>query len=142
MSSAGGSGVRAKFVDQPTDLADLRKLLEDARGRLVSARRGVGDEVLLRIRPLRGGGGGDWGVGTQASDWVLASPSSVLAGARASSAVLDGALSELEQIEVSRLEVTDSLALVVYSLMAAGWKSKAMSMTPRSARTIRRTGKS
>jgi len=43
----------------------------------------------------------------------LASPSSVLAGARASSAVLDAALSELEQIEVSRLEVTDSLALVV-----------------------------
>src|SRR3954454_14678074 len=113
MSSAGGSGVRAKFVDQPTDLADLRKLLEDARGRLVSARRGVGDEVLLRIRPLRGGGGGDCRVGTQASDWVLASPSSVLAGARASSAVLNAALSELEQIEVSRLEVTDSLALVV-----------------------------
>jgi hypothetical protein len=100
MGSAGGSAYERKLVDQPTDLADLRKLLEDARGRLVSARTGVGEEVMLRIRPAGGGGGDDWRVGTQASDRLLASPSSVLAGARASSDVLDAALAEPEGAEV------------------------------------------
>ena len=115
MTDDGASiaGLHARLVEDPSDLIGLRTALESASGRIVSAQRGVGDELLLRIQPYTGVEGGDWRVGTQASDWVLASASFVLAGAHASREAVDAALAELRGTEVTRLEVTKALALVV-----------------------------
>lgn len=109
---AADASVHAKLVEEPRDLAELREVLRGANGSLRSAQRGVGDEILLRIRSSPDAVG-DWRVGTQASDWVLASPSAVLPGAHASPEAVDSALAELGGIDVSRLEVTDALSLVV-----------------------------
>lgn len=107
-----GTEVRARLVEEPSDLAELRKELNSVSGRLTSARRGVGDEILLRIKPHGDTNPGDWRVGSQASDWILASPSSVLDGAHALPEAVDAALAKLEGAEVDRLEVMPTLALV------------------------------
>ncbi len=111
--SGDDSGLRAKLVDGASDLTELRATVGDASGRLISARRGVGDEVLLRVRPSIGQAPDDWRIGSQASDWVLASPSSIMAGAHASPEAIDAALDDLAGADVTRSEVTDNLALVV-----------------------------
>jgi hypothetical protein len=101
------------MVQTSSDVAELNALLRPATGQLAWARRGVADEVLLCVGDPDATTGNRWRVGTQASDWVLGSPSGVLAGASASASEIDAALSRLEGREVIRLEATGTLALVV-----------------------------
>ena len=101
---------RATPVRSDDDLAPLRRLLAAARGRIASARRGVADELLIQIVD---GDGHTWRIGTQASDWVLASVESVLPAASAGSDAVDEAVGALVGAQCRWLEVTRKLALVV-----------------------------
>jgi hypothetical protein len=113
---AGGNTVSSQVrsheavVRGDDDLIPLRRLLASASGTVVSARRGVADEVLLKVR-----GEGDqlWRVGSQASNWVLASSEAVLPGAHADVGAIDAGLTSLVGTGCRWLEVTRKLALVV-----------------------------
>lgn len=95
-----------QLVRDPSDLAELRELLGDARGRVREVGRGFADEMLLDIESPEA----QWLVGTQASEWRLLSGADVLATSGTGAGSRRSA--DLSDAELSELDVDDGLDLI------------------------------